>query len=231
MIRHFDLTVRHISNTLEWLEIMKKILSHLLVLVAVPNLFAQDDQIPHLSLASRHYREYRETISEPVFGLAKVKVQIKKIKKDKDDNFRMAEQAYNALSLEEKFTFTMIHGEDSSQNCDAMMGVVDEEKKIFGYIPDAFSNEITWSDRQREFLTNNRSKVVSLLRSTMKTRQRVGVNLKSAIMEIKGYELIPDLISVYSIKQKDHDILSVLMLLMKEGKYPEFLKSASYEKL
>ncbi len=210
---------------------MKKYLSLFIVLSVVPSLFAQDDQIPKLSSASRLYREYREAISEPTFGLAKVKALIKKIKADKEENFRLPDNLYNALSFEEKFTYTMIHAEDSSQNCDVMMGVVDEEKKIFGFGPDAFGGEVTWSDRQREFMKANRTKFIDLLRRTMTTRQRVGVNLKEAILEINAFELIPDLIKTYKIKRKDHDVLTVMMILMKEGKYPDFLKSASYEKL
>jgi hypothetical protein len=57
------------------------------------------------------------------------------------------------------------------------------------------------------------------------------VNLKNAILETNAVELIPDLIGIYRIHNKDHDILTVLMLLMKEGKYPEFMKSTSFTKL
>ena len=203
----------------------------LLSLAAGSTLFAQDGGVTHPGTTSRRYHEYRQMISEPIYHLEQIKSLTKRIKADKEGNFRISDRVYNALSFEEKFTFNMIHGEDATQNCDAMMGIMDEEKKIFGYIPSAFGDEITWSDRQREFLKKNRNKVIPLIRATMKLRQRLGVNLKDAIMETNAVELIPDLISTYNLKKKDLDVLSLLMLLMKEGNFPEFMKSSSYTKL
>ena len=210
---------------------MKKFISLLLVFSVVPNLFAQDDQIPKLSPASVKYREYREAISEPVYGLVKVKALVKKIKADKEENHRMPQAQYDALSFNEKFTYNMIHGEDATQNCDVMMGVVNEEKKIFAFTPSVFGGEVMWSERQQDFFKNNRAKVISLISSTILLRQRVGVNFKELVTDQNMVELIPDLIKVYNIKKKDHDILTVLMILMKEGNFPEFVKSQSYEKL
>jgi hypothetical protein len=210
---------------------MKKQLILVVSLALASLVTAQEIETMHPTKASREYRKYREATSEPTFSISKVKAIIKKIKKDQDDNRRLAEKDFNALSLEQKFTYTMIHGEDSTQNCDAPMGIVDEEKKIFSYIPSAFGDEVTWSDRQRDFLTKNRSKVIPLIKETLKLRRRAGVNLKNAILETNAVELIPDLVSIYRIHNKDHDILTVLMLLMKEGNYPEFMKSTSFTKL
>ena len=211
---------------------MKKILSLLLVTMATSLMFAQDPENAHQSATSRRYHEYRIGVTEPNYHLAKVSSMVARIKADKEGNHRLSDKAYDALSFEEKFTYNMIHGEDASQNCDGTMSTVKEESKIFGYIPDAFDEgNKTWSERQRTFLTKNRTKVITLLRATIKLRQRVGVNLKNAIMEIKGSELVSDLIAVYNIKKKDHDILTLLMLLMKEDKFPEFVQSASFTKL
>ena len=204
----------------------------MLVTMVAPHMFAQDSDNGHQSSTSRKYHEYRLGISEPSYHLSKVKAIISKIKGDKEGNHRLSDKVYDSLSFEEKFTYNMIHGEDSSQNCDGTMSTVKEESKIFGYIPDAFmEGDIAWSDRQREFLSRNRTKIISLVKATIKLRQRVGVNLKNAILEINGYELVPDLIEVYNVKKKDNDILTLLMLMMKEGKFPEFVNSASYTKL
>jgi hypothetical protein len=178
---------------------MKKLLSFLLVFATVGGVLAQEE-MPKTSSASKQYRLYREAISMPTYGLAKVKGLIKKIKPDKEDNTRLSDKVYGSLTVEERFTYTMIHGEDSSQNCDVMMPVVDEEKKIFKFWPDAFGGEAVWSDRQRQFLTNNRKRVIELLRATMKLRERAGANIKDAVLELKANELIPDLIAVYKIK-------------------------------
>ena len=209
---------------------MKKLLSILLVIATVGSVLAQAE-IPTTSAVSKQYRHYREAISMPTYGLAKVKGLIKKIKSDKEDNMRLSDKVYGSLTVEERFTYTMIHGEDSSQNCDFMMPVTDEEKKIFGFWPDAFGGESVWSDRQRQFLANNRTKVIELMRATMKLRERAGANIKDAVLELNANELIPDLIAVYKIKRKDHDILTALMILMKEGQYPDFINSASFTKL
>ena len=43
--------------------------------------------------------------------------------------------------------------------------------------------------------------------------------------------MIPFLISTYNVNKKDHDILTVLMLLMLNNEYKEFMNSLSYKKL
>ena len=50
-------------------------------------------------------------------------------------------------------------------------------------------------------------------------------------MSLYAKEMIPLLIKTYNINKKDHDILTVLMLLMKESEYPEFVNSSSFKKL
>jgi hypothetical protein len=210
---------------------MNKIYAPCILVALTSFAFAQEGQQVKPTAAMEKYREYRYAATEPVFGLSKVKKLIKGIKADEEDNRIMAEKTYNALSVEEKFTYAMIHGENNSQNCDVMPWVVGEDKKIFGYFAGIFGDEAAWSDRQRSFLKNNRTKVVTLLRSTIKTRNRVGVNLKHAIMEIDAVELIPDVIAVYNTNKKDQDILTLLNLLMREGKYKPFLESATFTKL
>ena len=207
---------------------MKKILFLALVDTLTPCLFAQED---HSSAATKRYRAFRHEASTPSYSTAKVKALIKTIKVDKDDGRTLSLKQFNALSTQEKFTFVMLHGEDFAQNCDEMPAIIDEEKKIFAYTPGAFDDEATWSDKQLAFLKNNRTKVIELLRATIKAQQRVGVNLKQAIMEIKANELVPDLIATYNRDHKDHDILTTLMLLMKEDGYMPFFDSKIYEDL
>jgi hypothetical protein len=48
---------------------------------------------------------------------------------------------------------------------------------------------------------------------------------------MKDKKMIPFLIKTYNIDKKDHDILTVLMLLMKENQYKPFLASQSFRKL
>lgn len=212
---------------------MNKLLSMLFAVVCFSTIgMAQDQPDPHVTAASRAYHEYRLQMTEPAYGLRKVKAMIAKIKPtgEAGDDREMPVKQFNRLSVPEKFTYCMMHAEDFSQNCDPMPVLVDEQKKIFGYLPDAF-NQTTWSQKQQDFLHHNRSKVISLLRSTIHAKHRVGGNLKQAIVELKAYELIPDMVQVYNRDHKDQDIITVLMLLMSDGNYAPFLKSATYKKL
>jgi len=82
-----------------------------------------------------------------------------------------------------------------------------------------------------KYLKGNRVEVIDLIRETIRQRGRFGSNLKRAVLELNLWELTPDLVKVYSRDHKDNDIITVLMILMKENKYEPFLKSASFTKL
>jgi hypothetical protein len=202
----------------------------MLSLLAVGFAHAQD-QDPNLSAATKAYDAHRLDITEPTFALSKVNALIKKIKADKDGNEAISAKAWSAMPANEKFTYTMIHGEDASQNCDAMMALKGEEHMIFSYPPDMFGGEEVWSDRQTKFLHSHRGTVVTLLRSTIRSRGKAGVNINQAIIELKAKELIPDILSVYDQGHKDHDILSTCMVLMKNSGYRPFMKSPIYNTL
>jgi hypothetical protein len=190
---------------------------------------AQED-MAKAGKASQAYRLNRESLTKPSFGLAKVEALIKKYKlRDKEDGPLPAAE-YKKLSTGERFSYHMIYGEVSSQNCDAMPTLVDEEKHIYAYPPGAFQDERGWSDAQMASIKKNRSAFLPLLKQTI-LKGKIGCNLKQAILELNAVELIPSICDVYKRKRYDHDILSVLMILMKEGKYKPFLESASYKKL
>jgi hypothetical protein len=190
---------------------------------------AQDDN-PNVPAASVKYHQYRLEITEPVWGLKKVEAMIKAIKPTDDDSQPLTTAKFNSLSVDEKFTFTMIHGEAMDQNCDPMPGIVGEERMIFGQLPGNFDYTMAWSDRQEAFLKNNRAKVIALIRATMKNHPHVGLNLKHAIVEVDAYEMIPDIIKAFNRNKKDLDMLTTLFLLMKDGKYKPFLESETFKK-
>ncbi|MBS1715142.1 MAG: hypothetical protein JST30_12480 [Armatimonadetes bacterium] len=191
--------------------------------------FAQDDPKP--SPESDAYHAYRHQLTQPLYGTAKVKSLIAKIKTDREDNRVMPDSVYKKLTFQEKLTFVLLHGEDFSQNCDMMPRILDEQKKIFPYFPSPFGDESVWSERQRGFLTANRAKVVALLRETIRTRKRVGVNVKAVIATLDAKELVPDVVKVYKADRKDRDILTLLMVLMGASKYGPFLKTGLYRDL
>lgn len=209
---------------------MKKLIPFL-VLLALASLSVAQENWPKQSAASKKYHDFRVTITEPTFGLAKVKKLIKSIKVDQDDNRILPASVYNSLSFEEKFTFNCIHGEYMDQNCDASPPIIDEEKKLFAYPPAAFDYESTWSERQISFFQDNRKAVIGLLRSTLKTKKSFGPNLKQIVYNIKGYELIPDLIAYYKTTRYDHDVLALFNLMMNDDLYMEFVTSPVWKAL
>ena len=124
---------------------------------------------------------------------------------------------YGNLSLREKFTYHMLHGETFSQICDAYPPEQDENKKIYGYLPDIL-REKNWSESQIKFLKDNRDSVIVWLKDCISRNNRAGVNFKRAILELDAVEMIPFLIKTYNVKKKDGDILTVFMLFMKKDR-------------
>ena len=211
---------------------MKRVSVATLCLLIATTALAQDD-MAKAGKASEAYRTFREAVSKPSFGLAKVEALIKKYKlraEDSEDGKPLPAAVYSKLSVAEQFTYHMIFGESYSQNCDAMPTFVDEEKHIYAYPPGAFQDERSWSEAQMKTIKKNRNAFLPLLQQTM-IKGKFGCNLKQAVIELQAYELIPTMCDLYKKKRYDHDILSVLMILMKEGKFAPFMESASYKKL
>jgi len=207
--------------------------SILLLFLFLPfSLFAQEEGTwKQASPSSQAYHEYRLKNTIPPYGLVKIKALIAQIKDAEDDSKSpLNQKAYLALPLNEKFTYHMIHAESYSQNCDAVPPIIDEDKKIFGTLPDAF-NESSWSERQANFLKSQKDAVVSLIKESVNRSKRVGLNYKTALVEMNATETIPFLIEVYNRDHKDYDILTVLMLLMKNNEYKPFMMSTSFIKL
>lgn len=95
---------------------MKRILPLLLVLFSL-SVVAQDE-LPwkEASKESQAYHEYRIKTTTPPYSLAKVQALIKKIKYDEENEIdALNKKSYDALSLREKFTYSMVHGESFSQ--------------------------------------------------------------------------------------------------------------------
>lgn len=217
---------------------MKRSVLVWLFLFSLVSAFAQpEDEYKPASKASQAYHEYRMYASTPPYGLARVKKLISQIKGQEADDADDGEwtealdaKTYNSLSLREKFTYTMLHGESFSQICDAYPPAQDEQKKIFGVLPD-FLQEQNWSERQKKFLHDNRDSVMAFIRESITRSKRMGVNYKRTVQEINAVEMIPFLTNFYKQTKKDGDILTVLLILMKENKYQPFVSSATYKKL
>ena len=189
-----------------------------------------------LSKTSAAYHQYRLEETQPTYSLKKVKALIAKIKfkenKEGEGGLESLDpKVFKSLSNQAMFTYCMLHGEVSSQNCDGMPAVLNEEKKLFAFPPGPFGEEADWSDNQRAFLHAHRSTVLGFLRQTMGQKKRAGNNLKKAIIELDAVELIPDMASLYKQSHKDHDLLSVMSVLMKNRKFRRYTTSDVYRKL
>ena len=190
---------------------------------------AQSDDYKQPSQQSEAYHEYRLKMSVPPYGLARVKVLIDKIS-DNDGVLALDKSAYNSLAFREQFTYHMIHGEADAQNCDVMPQVQEGQLKIFGQLPDIF-NDHGWSQRQDRFFISHRDSVLSLIRESIGRSHHIGANYKRVIVGLNAREMIPFIIDQYKADKKDHDLLTVLMLLMKKNKYQPFLGSVMGRKL
>jgi len=182
------------------------------------------------SKESQAYSQQREQITEPPYGLDKVEALINVIKEDEEGNHVMDKKTYQSLTLRQKFTYHMLHAESYSQNCDGYPTLQDEHKKIFGHLPELFGEE-EWSERQLKFFTGNKDSVIKLMKLCIEKDKRIGLNFKHAIVEMNAKEMIPFLVKIYDMERKDHDILTVLLLLMKNNEYEPFLASSSNKKL
>lgn len=210
---------------------MKFYLSSLLLTLITCFSYSQDDvNWKPASKESQAYNTYRYYMSEPQYGKLKILGLLKKVTPDEEDNEKLKQSDYLALTPRERFTYHMMHGESYSQNCDAMPPIQDEHKKIFGRLPEMFG-EYSWAERQIQFLQSNKDSVVQWIKGCVAKEKRLGLNLKHAIVAINAREMIPFLISTYKTDKKDHDILTVLMLLMKNNEYKEFMASTSNKKL
>lgn len=174
--------------------------------------------------------------TEPPYGLDTVKALIAKIKfvenpeGGETGSKALDEKTYASLSFNEKFTYHMVHPESYSQNCDILPAQPKKTERIYGTLPDVFG-EFDWSERQLNFFKNNRDTVTQLMKSLIAKNSFIGTNIKEAIVAMNATEMIPYLTEFYNRKKEDHYILTVLLLLMKENKYPEFVNSTGYKKL
>jgi len=212
-------------------------ISFLLILpvFSVLTSLAQDEtEYKEASKESQAYHDYRMKVTRPPYGIEKVLSLIAKIKDEdlgsEEYKSALSPKVYASLTLREKFTYNMVHGESYSQNCDAVPPIQDEQKKIFGHLPDLFG-ESSWTDSQEKFFINNSDTVVKLIKESVLRSKRMGLNYKHAIIVMNAIDMIPFLVSTYNTDRKDHDILTVLILLMKENKYQPFIASASHQKL
>ena len=133
------------------------------------------------SKESQAYNEYRNFTSTPPYGAKKIAALLKTLEIDENEVEALKQRDYMALSLREKFTYIMLHGESYSQNCDIQPPIQDEHKKIFGQLPEVFG-EHNWSERQIQFMRTNKDSLIAWIKDCVAREKRLGLNLKHAIV-------------------------------------------------
>jgi hypothetical protein len=167
------------------------------------------------------------TASTPPYGLDKVEKLVTQLSREYGSSTALAPNVYTSLSLREKFTYNMIHAESYRQICS--LSLIREPNKLYAELPRL--SEYGLSQRQMDFFKDNRDSVIVLMSECIGEDRRVGLNFKNVIIDIHATEMIPLLLATYKIGKKDHDILTVLMWLMIDGKYQPFMTSVPYKKL
>ncbi len=211
---------------------MNRLAFALTVLACCSVVLAQDMDPKGLTLKSRQYHDYRQVNSEPPFGLAHVKAVIAKVDKQANtDSPAISPAMFAKLSTAEKFTYCMLHGDVFDQNCNGMPPFLGEEQKIFAFPCAPFWDQMKMSPMQASFLKAHRTACIGYIRTTMNSTHWCGPNLNAAIIDLKAYELIPDMVKLFNRDHKDQDLMSTFCVLMKNANFPEFKKSITYKKL
>lgn len=213
----------------------------LLIILLIFNIYIAQETENKISIDSTNIKsinqEERLKNSIPSYNLSKIEKLISKlssmngIESNEYNDRYISEKDFDKLTIKEKFTYTMVYPEikSSSEGMDAL--AIYEENKIFGELPTSV-NDPKWSARQKKFLKQYRKNIQEFIRETSLKNQYMGLNFKKALLEINAIESIPFLVDFYNSTDKnDKDLLTVLMLLVKKGKYYPFVRSNVYRQL
>lgn len=184
------------------------------------------------SAQSNSYQKWLEQKAVSPFKTPKVAKIIRDFgKSQNEENQEISEEQFNKFTFEEKFNYTLWHPENYEQNCDPNGAAIYKLTKIYGYISDCFQ-EMGFSEKQINFLKENKVKVFDVIKKDAATSGRIWCNYKWAIVYLEAYDQIPFIIDVYKNGgRKDNDLLALLCYLMNSAEYQPFLKSPMYKKL
>ncbi len=173
----------------------------------------------------------------PPFEREKITTLIKQIKSDYNpvldtETSELSTENYTTLTVEEKFTYTMMHGEIVTSE-----PIINENNESLGRgkisktINFTFPKQFIWSKRQLNFMQENREKCLSLIQEILSQNKYIGDNIKAAIIYLNAYETIPSLIDHLKNKPLDNSIITTLIQLMDKNKFPQLLSTNAYQAL
>jgi hypothetical protein len=151
-------------------------------------------------------------------------------------NAKLSDKDFGSLSPTEKFIYAHQYPESYSQNC-SMYAASRDLTKIYSNIPFMITGE-KMSERQKQSLKDNRTITLACLEKCIKFNSYISLGYKQTILTIDAWELIPSILSLEermhqrSKEVKDDPYLySLLMVLMKQDGFKEFVNTDIYKKL
>lgn len=139
-------------------------------------------------------------------------------------NHNLSSSEYNVLSLNEKIEYSLFYPESYHQICSFLKPLSsDYQNFIHAYLLIELG-ERRRSEKQRKVLTLNRNLTVKVLSECLFTTNFLGRLEKSVIQELNAYECIPGLIEIFK-KNKDTELLTLCLLLMKNDKFEKLSES------
>ncbi len=138
---------------------------------------------------------------------------------------RLTVAEFNSLTLRQRISY-FSYPEEFSQNCDA--GEVEDSPRmaIPVWLGDSQADGDN-SQRQIEALQEKRDSVLLLLSECGSANNRYTDVMKRILIEVNGWELIPDLISAYdALPIKESSYLTTLLRFMSDANYKPFKQSA-----
>jgi hypothetical protein len=193
-----------------------------------------------LSLTSIHAATDTSKYGEltiPSYGNDKVKAMIKQIKSgysqalDTETSILSTEN-YNSLTVKEKFTYTMMHGEIVTSEIIIHEGYESLGRgKISKDLNFTFPKQFIWSKRQIKFMQENREKCLELIQEILAENKFIGDNIKAAIILLNAHETIPSLIDHLKNKPVDNNITTTLIQLMYNNKFSPLFETTTYKAL
>ena len=145
-------------------------------------------------------------------------------------NHDLSSAEFNLLSLHEKIEYSLFYPASYHQICSFMKPLSsDYQNFIHAYLLIELG-ERRRSEKQRKVLTLNRNMTVKILSECLFSTNFLGRLEKSVIQELNAYECIPGLIEIFK-KNKDTELLTLCLLLMKNDKFEKLSESKIHETL
>lgn len=167
---------------------------------------------------------------------AKIEALAKKARQNPEFEYEdhildLSDADFNKFSVREKFIFAVTCPEGYTQTCAMANEHRNIDQNLFKSIPRVMEGKII-SERQVEALKKNRDSTIFYLNQCMANSTAIPNEYRELILKLKAVECIPAVVNLIENSPKtDTYLLTVLMQLMKQGKYAPFQETDLYKTL